>query len=62
MKTAMILATVALTAFAHAATVAGLEQYGSLTLVDEIVCASDSTHQLREYPSGRSSSEAVMGE
>ena len=62
MKTAMILATVALTAFAHAATVAGLEQYGSLTLVDEIVCASDSTHQLREYPSGRSSSEAVIGE
>jgi beta-glucanase (GH16 family) len=62
MKTAMILATVALTAFAHAATVAGLEQYGSLTLVDEVVCASDSTHQMREYPSGRSSSEAVLGE
>ena len=42
-------------------TVAGLEQYGSLTLVDSIECSTKSGHRFSEYPQGRSLSEKRLG-
>lgn len=47
--------------FLSAATVDGLESYGDLTLVDSIVCASDSSHEFHEYPSGGSSVSTILG-
>lgn len=47
--------------FSFAATVDGLEGYGSLTLVDSVVCATDSTHEFHEYPSGGSSVSTLLG-
>ena len=34
--------------------VTGLEDFGSVTLVDSIDCANDTTHRFRDYPAGRS--------
>ena len=41
--------------------VPGLEDYGSLTLVDSIDCAADTTHRFREYPAGWSKVETILG-
>ncbi len=45
--------------------VPGLEDYGALTLVDEIDCslslADDPDHRFREYPSGWSRVETILG-
>ena len=54
-------AIAALSAAAPAAVVPGLEDYGSVTLVDEIDCASDTAHRFREYPSGRSYVTNILG-
>ena len=39
----------------------GLEDFGSLTLVDEIDCATDTTHRFRDYPRGASYVTNVLG-
>ena len=39
----------------------GLEDFGSLTLVDEIDCATDTTHRFRDYPVGRSYVTNILG-
>ena len=38
----------------------GLEDYGALTLVDEIDCANDTEHRFREYPAGVSSVQTIL--
>ena len=56
------LALAALAALPAAADIVpGLEDYGSLTLVDSIDCATDTTHRFREYPSGWSKVETILG-
>lgn len=54
-------ALAALSAAAEAALVPGLEDYGSVTLVDEIDCAADSAHRFREYPAGKSYVTNILG-
>ena len=41
--------------------VPGLEDFGSVTLVDSIDCANDTTHQFRDYPAGRSYTTNILG-
>ena len=41
--------------------VAGLEEFGELTLVDSIECASDAAHLRRDYPAGRSYATNILG-
>lgn len=41
--------------------VPGLEVFGDLTLVDEIDCATDTTHRFRDYPAGRSYVTNILG-
>ena len=38
----------------------GLEDYGALTLIDEIDCANDTEHRFREYPAGVSSVQTIL--
>ena len=46
---------------AAAGVVAGLEEFGELTLVDSIECASDTAHLRRDYPAGRSYATNILG-
>jgi len=46
---------------ARADIVPGLEDFGSVTLVDSIDCAHDSTHRFRDYPAGRSYVSNILG-
>ena len=46
---------------AAAAIVPGLEDFGSVTLVDSIDCATDTTHRFRDYPAGRSYTTNILG-
>ena len=46
---------------ARADIVPGLEDFGSVTLVDSIDCAHDSTHRFRDYPAGRSYVTNILG-
>ena len=39
----------------------GLEAYGDLTLVDEVDCAADTAHDLRDYPDGASYVTNILG-
>lgn len=39
----------------------GLEAYGDLTLVDEVNCATDTTHEFHELPAGASSVQTILG-
>ena len=41
--------------------VPGLEDFGSVTLVDSIDCARDTTHRFRDYPAGRSYTTNILG-
>lgn len=41
--------------------ISGLESYGDLTLVDEVDCATDATHGLRDYPEGASYVTNILG-
>ena len=41
--------------------VPGLEDFGSVTLVDSIDCARDTTHRFRDYPTGRSYTTNILG-
>ena len=55
----------ALFAFAlpvRAETIAGLESYGDLTLVDSIDCATDAAHEFHQYPDNASSVTTILGE
>ena len=52
---------VASSLIASADIVQGLECYGSLTLVDSIDCAADTTHRFREHPAGRSYVTNILG-
>ena len=44
-----------------AAVVPGLEDFGSVTLVDSIDCAHDTTHRFRQYPADRSYVTNILG-
>ena len=46
---------------ARADIVPGLEDFGSVTLVDSIDCANDTTHRFRDYPVGRSYVTNILG-
>ena len=46
---------------AAAEVVPGLEDFGSVTLVDSIDCARDTTHRFRDYPAGRSYVTNILG-
>ncbi|MBR1921463.1 MAG: hypothetical protein IJ829_05610 [Kiritimatiellae bacterium] len=46
---------------ARADIVPGLEDYGSVTLVDAIDCAADTAHRFREYPTGGSYVSNILG-
>ena len=46
---------------AHADIVPGLEAYGDLTLVDEVNCATDTTHEFHEHASNASSVQTILG-
>ncbi|MBR0057205.1 MAG: hypothetical protein IJP66_07730, partial [Kiritimatiellae bacterium] len=59
--TAMLAAALA-SAAARADIVAGLEEFGELTLVDSVECATDASHQRRDYPAGRSFITNILGE
>lgn len=54
-------AILALAVSAAAEIVPGLEDYGSVTLVDSIDCATDATHRFRDYPAGRSYVSNILG-
>ena len=54
-----LLALLALSA--RAAVVPGLEAYGDLTLVDEVNCATDTSHEFHEHESGASSVQTILG-
>ena len=41
--------------------VPGLEDFGSVTLVDSIDCANDTAHRFRDYPAGRSYVTNILG-
>ena len=63
MKTVLSLAAAAAVAYvAHSETVAGLDAYGDLTLVDSIDCATDAAHEFHQYPDNASSVTTVLGE
>ena len=57
-----ISAVLFLCASTRAETVAGLEFYGPLTLVDSVECATDQTHAFHEYPAGRSYATNILGQ
>ncbi|MBQ9726224.1 MAG: four helix bundle suffix domain-containing protein [Kiritimatiellae bacterium] len=40
----------------------GLEEFGELTLVDSVECATDTAHRFRDYPAGRSYVTNILGE
>lgn len=62
MKTVLSLAAAAAVAYvAHSETVAGLDAYGDLTLVDSIDCATDDSHEFHQYPDGGSKVETILG-
>lgn len=57
-----LLALLALAALPAAAEIVpGLEDFGSVTLVDSIDCATDATHRFRDYPAGRSYTTNILG-
>ena len=58
-RLSLLLALAALPAAAEI--VPGLEDYGSVTLVDSIDCATDTTHRFREYPAGKSYVTNILG-
>lgn len=62
MKTVLSLTVAAAVAYvAHSETVAGLDAYGDLTLVDSINCGTDNAHEFHQYPDGGSKVETVLG-
>ena len=58
-KLAFLLSLLALSA--RADILPGLEAYGDLTLVDEVVCATDATHEMHDYPAGSSYATNILG-
>ena len=56
-----LFALLALALPAAGAIVPGLEDFGSVTLVDEINCATDTAHRFRDYPAGRSYVTNILG-
>lgn len=48
-------------AAARAEILPGLEAYGDLELVDEVICATDVEHGFAEYPAGRSYATNILG-
>ena len=60
-RTLALFAALMLALPAAAATVPGLEAYGDLTLVDEVNCATDTTHEFHEHESGASSVQTILG-
>ena len=50
-----------LTSPAFSDIVPGLEEFGELTLVDSVECATDTAHRFRDYPAGRSYVTNILG-
>ena len=59
LSTVLLLSVLALSA--RADILPGLEAYGDLTLVDEVKCATDTTHEMHDYPAGSSYATNILG-
>ena len=57
----LVFALFLLPALSPADIVPGLEEFGELTLVDSIECATDTAHRWRDYPNGHSYVTNILG-